>query len=62
MRLHEKVKLQDEMLIEYRQGLAAIRRYLNSTKFSIDINVNKNDILLRMNELENNLTIKEIQL
>ena len=62
MKLHEKVKLQDEIIVEYRVALTELRRYLDSSKFSIDINVNKNDILMRLCELENNITCKEIQL
>ena len=52
MRLHEQVKVlkaQNEVL---EQGLRLIRRYLNSAKFTPDIMVNKNDILLRIEEIQ----------
>lgn len=51
MRLHEQVKvlqLQNDVL---NDGLKSIRRYLNSDKFAVDIMVNKNDILMRIEEV-----------
>ena len=38
----------EQILID---GLYSIRHYLNSEKFSQDIMVNKNDILLRIQEI-----------
>ena len=48
----EKLNNENEILLE---GLHNIRRYLNSEKFSQDIMVNKNDILLRIQETLNEL-------
>ena len=39
--------------IVFKNGLYEIRRYLNSSKFGSDIMVNKNDILLRIQEILN---------
>ena len=36
-------------------GINSIQRYLNSEKYSIDISANKNDILMRINELAQEL-------
>jgi hypothetical protein len=44
------------------ESIGEIRSYLNSSKFSQDISVNKNGILLRLNELDNNLFVEEIKL
>jgi hypothetical protein len=44
------LKSENEILID---GLYDIHRYLNSDKFSNDIMVNKNDILLRIQEILN---------
>ena len=52
MRLHEQVKYLQEQNSQLLNGINEIRRYLNSEKFSIDIMVNKNDILLRINEID----------
>lgn len=61
MRLHEQVKqLEAEKLILVA-GISELRRYLNSAKFGEDVMVNKNDILLRLNELDNELTLEEIK-
>ena len=52
MRLHEQVKYLQEQNSQLLSGINEIRRYLNSDKFSQDIMVNKNDILLRINEID----------
>lgn len=62
MHLHEKVKLQHEMIIQYRQGLNELRRYLNSDKFRLDTTVQISDVILRLNELDNDLILLEIQM
>mgnify|MGYP003641708995 FL=1 len=62
MKLHEQVvvhKAINEVAVE---GIADIKRYLNLSKFSEDIRVNKNDILLRLNELEDSLFLESIKL
>jgi hypothetical protein len=62
MKLHEQVKQYKHMLDITIESIEEIRSYLNSSKFSQDISVNKNDILLRLNELDNNLFVEEIKL
>ena len=62
MKLHEQVKQYKHMLDITIESIEEIRAYLNSSKFSQDIMVNKNDILLRLNELDNSLFIEEIKL
>ena len=52
MRLHDQVKYNKDLVAVLEDGLLDIRRYLNSTKFSQDIMVNKNDILLRISEIQ----------
>jgi len=50
MRLHLQVKrLQEEKKV-LLEGFNNIRRYLALEKFNIDTSVNKNDILLRIEE------------
>jgi hypothetical protein len=62
MKLHEQVKQYKHMLDITIESIGEIRSYLNSSKFSQDISVNKNGILLRLNELDNNLFVEEIKL
>jgi len=62
MKLHEQVKQYKHMLDITIESIEEIRSYLNSSKFSQDISVNKNDILLRLNELDNNLFVESIKL
>ena len=52
MRLHEQVKHQQNLIATLEDGLLDLRRYCNSEKFSIDVMINKNDILLRLNETQ----------
>ena len=61
MRLHEQVKLYKEMNTVTNETLGEIKRYLNLPKFSEDIMVNKNDILMRVYELENQLTFLQVR-
>ena len=60
MRLHEQVAQNKEVIAAYKEGLRELKRYLNSDKFSIDIMVNKNDVIMRLNELDNDVFIKEM--
>lgn len=62
MRVHEQRDLYKALYEKQLQGMIELKAYLNSSKFSIDINVNKNDILLRLHELDNDLFIDEIKL
>ena len=55
MRLHEQVKEQAEIIDIYKVSIDELRRYMNSEKFSIDIMVNKNDVLLRLDEIQSAL-------
>lgn len=55
MRLHEQVKEQAAIIDIYKVSIDELRRYMNSEKFSIDISVNKNDILLRLDEIQSAL-------
>ena len=50
MRLHEQVKIQADIIAAQDEQLDQLRRYLNSAKFSVDVSVNKNDILMRLDE------------
>jgi hypothetical protein len=50
MKLHDQVKYWKEQSRLNAQALVEIRRYLNHSKFSQDISVNKNDILARITE------------
>lgn len=43
------LKIENEAL---KEGIQEIRRYLNSSKFDTDNMVNKNDILLRLQEID----------
>jgi hypothetical protein len=55
MRLHEQVKVlkaENEVL---EDGLKSLRSYLNSAKFGVDIMVNKNDVLLRIEEIQHSV-------
>lgn len=61
MRLHEQVKQLEAEKAILKEGLLELRRYLNLSKFSIDVNVNKNDILLRLNEIDNDLFCEEVK-
>lgn len=55
MRLHEQVQYKDAIIATYEDKLNELRSYLNSDKFSTDKNVNRDDIILRLNELDNDL-------
>ena len=50
MKLHEKVHLQTAIISQQNEDLKKLRFYLNSTKFGADVLVNKNDILMRLDE------------
>jgi len=50
MRLHEQVKHQASIIEAYEEILHSLERYLALPKFEEDISVNKNDILLRIQE------------
>ena len=52
MRLHQQVIYNKDIIATLEDGLLDIRRYLNSDKFSEDIMVNKNDILMRISEVQ----------
>jgi hypothetical protein len=52
MRLHNQVTLQAAIIQEHEQSINELRRYLNSSKFSIEVSVNKNDIFLRLDEAQ----------
>ena len=60
MRLHEQVVQNREVIAAYKEGLRELKRYLNSDKFSVDIMVNKNDVIMRLNELDNDVFTKEL--
>ena len=62
MKLHEQVQVHKELRRITNEGIADIKRYLNSDKFNQDIMVNKNDILMRLQELDNNLFVESIKL
>jgi hypothetical protein len=62
MRLHEQVKQYNNAVNVTEEGIADIKRYLNLPKFSTDIMVNKNDILLRLEELESQLFNATVEL
>jgi hypothetical protein len=62
MRLHEQVKQYNNAVQVTEEGIGAIKRYLNLPKFSTDIMVNKNDILLRLEELESQLFNATVEL
>ena len=51
-KVNELLTLKEQNAV-YENGLYDIRRYLNSSKFGSDIMVNKNDILLRIQEILN---------
>ena len=59
MRLHEQVLQNKEVIAAYKEGLSEIRRYLNSDKFSIDIMVNKHDVIMRLDEIAHDVFLKE---
>lgn len=61
MHLHEQVKQLTAEKEIVKNGLLELRRYLNSSKFANDIYVNKDDILLRLNEIDNALFLEEIK-
>lgn len=61
MKLHEQVEQLKQEKFILTTGIAEIRKYLNSDKFSMNVMVNKNDILLRLNELDNDLFLEEIK-
>jgi hypothetical protein len=46
----KKLKQENELL---KQGLKDLLKYIHSEKFSVDPYVNKSDIELRINEIEN---------
>lgn len=48
----KRLKQENEIL---KQGLKDLLKYVNSSKFSVDPYVNKSDIDLRINEIENAL-------
>lgn len=48
----KRLKQENEVL---KQGLKDLLKYVNSEKFSIDPYVNRSDIDLRINEIENTL-------
>jgi hypothetical protein len=62
MRLHEQVAVYKELNSITVEGIADIKRYLNLDKFGEDVTVNKNDIILRLNELSDSLFIESIKL
>jgi hypothetical protein len=62
MRLHEQVKQYNNAVHVTEEGISDIKRYLNLPKFSTDIMVNKNDILLRLEELESQLFNATVEL
>jgi hypothetical protein len=59
MKLHEQVKTYKEIKIGYEDGLDDLVRYLNLPKFGNDVMVNKNDILLRIQEIKNDIQFFE---
>ena len=50
MRLHEQVKLQQQIIEAQEEQLNELRRYLNSSKFSVDTTVQTSDIIMRLDE------------
>ena len=62
MKLHEQVKLQKIIIDQYDNDINMIKRYLKSAKFSININVNKNDILMRISEMERSINAVKSEL
>jgi hypothetical protein len=62
MKLHEQVAQYNNAVHVTEEGIADIKRYLNLPKFSTDIMVNKNDILLRLEELESQLFNATVEL
>lgn len=50
MRLHEQVIELKKILAHNTEVIDELRSYLNSSKFSEDISVNKNDIFLRLED------------
>jgi len=54
MRIHEQNEVLKNQVKVLSEGLEEIRAYLNSPKFYIDTNVNKNDILLRIQQTKLN--------
>ena len=61
MRLHEQVKLQSEIIQQYKEDIADLRRHLNSSKFHQDTTIQVNDVLLKLNELDNEVFFKEVR-
>ena len=59
--LHEQVKVHQDILATYKEHMNDIRRYLNSSKFNQDTTVQVGDIMLRLNELDNEIFFKEVQ-
>ena len=55
MRLHEKVKVQQEIIETYEESINELRRYLNSSKFSVDTTVQTSDVIMRLDELKHDL-------
>ena len=55
MELHEQVKQQTQALKVAIEGMEELRYYLSLPKFKDNIMVNKNDILMRLNEIDSNL-------
>jgi len=55
MKIHNQAILGKRVERAYIEGLNEIRRYLNSSKFGVDVMVNKNDIILRLQELQSNV-------
>jgi len=62
MRLHEQVVQNKEVISAYEEGLRELKRYLNSEKFSIDIMVNKHDVIMRLDEIDHDVFIKGFEL
>ena len=61
MRIHEQAKYYKDLYQESLDGIYELRQYLNSSKSSIDANVNKNDILMRLQKLDNRLFDIELE-
>ena len=55
MRLHDQVVYKDIIISIYEAQLNELRAYLNSDKFTNDKNVNRDDIIMRLNELDNDI-------